>query len=152
MTISFLPETKPTLNDAYVSVEMFNEQTHLKNQGAIAMIHSQFIKGYITSEALMLAASYYNRFLEIVKNNVYPEGGYHSPNEVFSENINTMICLCMIGLANKMLEDEPLLYYHEILKYNSFGYFNRYHTDLIPCLEDFNRLEREIVEALEFRL
>jgi len=160
MEITFSSSEKPSLIDANFIVENFAFRTSLKNNGAKCMFAFQLATGLIARETLDLAASYHKRVFEFMRKTLFPED-FDAPDgvplterpvsDIASDDLNAIICFSVIGLADKILEDEPLLFYDQLLKYKKIGYFNYSHPSLIPSLEDYNHLEREIVVALDFK-
>lgn len=127
--------------ERYKSVEKFSEATNLTHFGFIRMLHSQLQRQVLTKYTLELAETYYKRFYESLKND------NNNYDEVMNSDVNIAIILVVISLAIKISEDEPVIYFNEIVQYSKLGYFSEY-IDVI----DFNFLEREILIRLDFRM
>jgi hypothetical protein len=141
MNILFLPSRAPSLHERYLISEKYAASVNLNHQGILSMIESQLLRKVITEYTLNVAAMYHNRFCEILQKT---NSNYE---QLMNSDINIAICLVTIDIAIKMTEDTPVIYFGEVIQYYNLGFFEECMTS-----EEFNFLECEILQRLEFNL
>lgn len=137
----FLSNVSPSLHERYLISEKYAAKINLQHQGVISMIESQLFRKVITEYTLDLASIYHTKFCESLRktNSHY--------DELMNSDVNTAISLVTIGIAIKLTEDEPVIYYGEVYQYYKLGFFDECMTS-----DEFNFLECEILQRLEFNL